>query len=385
MTTEPRDTSTTNSNETADVPYVYVARGEPDVFRLAGLAGRVVTDAADTLEDLAEALLDEDIDLISIAAERASSALTEVVRMTPDDRDALAERAALQHAQVIAVEWDGPPKDIVIYDEYFRIRRVTLATTLEVAVGAAPLLESLARCLPSLALSFDDRAALAVAASAILKGGVYTSDLATAVRVRKPITEQVTLAPEDPSRRWIRGHQMYGLMNRGAAAQIIRARDLIAAGNADEAAGALTVAQLHVRALTASMEMAAALSARSYISVRDSMRYPQLDIDLSGSQNLDHRAYRRALKLLLEHPVAGAGHDEIESAAFADARDRLLHLDLADLGRHIELTFRLVGHGAALDEFEGGSAVQSLRAMNIRRLAAYSPLMRNGDITGGAF
>jgi hypothetical protein len=59
-------------------------------------------------------------------------------------------------------------------------------------------------------------------------------------------------------------------------------------------------------------------------------------------------------------------------------------LDLADLGRHVELTHRLVGHRPALDEDPSGSAVQALRRLYLKRIEKYSPLLQHGWITDTA-
>lgn len=298
--------------------------------------------------------------------------------------EALLARALKEHHSVAAREMLRLARDVLVYDGYFGIRRVTRSTATEQARAAAAVLGDMASCLPEAPLTFEAKAALArlaadtlgeratVLAHAPASGGDTTGGV--------PAFGGAMVAAVDVTERWKLGHLVYGLANRAAARKVEHAAGELVGGGAEAARELLSAATDDIEAASAAMELAAALSAAQYRSeVRPTMQPPQLGVPLSGAMNADHRSLRQALSRLIA--VLGQPFGDLAACdpELAEARDHLLHADLSDLERHIVLTLRLVGSRPALDEGGGQSAVQTLRALYLKRLRRYAAMLWRGD------
>lgn len=341
--------------------------------------GDLFMGAANAFEVAAESFQVDDAEAANAALDVAAQKLIGDVRATAVARQLLLADADGQHRGAVEAEAPTMADAVIVYDGFFGITRRPCLLAADVAVAAAPAVLDLAAALPTVPIPLDDRAVLARQAAELLRRGRHVGGMVIDV-------DSVPLrTPVDALARWKLGHVFFGLASRSAAAGLRSAVGAFEEGDAASAASAVGAACEDVRAVTAGMELAAATSGRAYGgSIRPTMRPPALPIELTGFQNLDYADYKRQLAAFLQ--VFHQPYVELArmSPAVAIARDRLLHLDLTDLERHIALTYRLVGAVPALDEDPSGSAVQALRASYVRRLRAYGPLLRHGTITDEA-
>jgi len=334
--------------------------------------------AAASLMAAKTAFMAGNVPVASKMADLAVSALESMTDKAARDREKLIARASADHDGIIARE---APADLLaaapVYDRYFGTVRVIEANVGETSIGILEAMLRLVVELPSIGLPLDDRAALADFAAHIL-----CPDAKDEITPIVDGTGVITASGIDPLEKWKVGHAFYGLACRQASIAINSATRQFGAGDFNSTAEQLDTAAELVVVVTAAMEFAAAMSSYNYgAHVRPSMHPPELELDLTGFMNLDYRAYRVALDTFLE--VCKQSFYELSefSPASAEARDKLLHLDIIDLDRHIALTYRLVGHLPALDESQDGSAAQALRASYLRRIRRYSPLLLHGHIT----
>jgi hypothetical protein len=288
----------------------------------------------------------------------------------------LLDRGAREHRVVAACEMRQLADDVLVYDAYFGLLRVARASAIEQAIAAVPVLCDLARNLPPLLMTLDAKAALASFAARLLFAGEAGG---TALSGTSPAGEAWG-SQLDVCARWKLGHLVYGLANRAAAQRIERALAALDEGQEQAACELLTDATRDLEAASAAMEFATAITASEYCRlVRPTMHPPALEVALSGGLNADHRALRQAISRL--HAVLDQSFTDLAHRCpdLAHARDGLLHADLSDLERHIVLTLRLVGSRPALDEPGDESAVQSLRALYLRRARRYSAMLRKGQ------
>ncbi|WP_067829597.1 hypothetical protein [Nocardia inohanensis] len=261
-----------------------------------------------------------------------------------------------------------------VYDRYFRIVRCPVLGTADQILGAAHCFVSALDDVAMAGLLPDDEAEIYRFMARFIDRSGRASDGSAEAAPRipgEPLPWRVP-PPLSPVERWRRGHQLYALTNRSAAQHIRLASGALHAGPGI-AATALTRAAADVRAQTAAKSYAAAMSAPRYAAaVRPTMAPPRLAVALSESMNLDHRDYRAAMDELLSNLDLRSGD---LSRPVADAFGLLLDADLHDLERHIDLTYRLVGSGAALDDHEHGSSVRSLRMLYRKRFDAYLPFL----------
>jgi len=291
--------------------------------------------------------------------------------------DELHDRSGKEHRLVATREMCQLVEDALVYDTYFGLRRVTCSSAAEQAIAAEAVLCDLARHLPVLLLTLDAKAALASFAARTLgtcEDAAGAPDESACARSEQVVTLGVR-------ERWKLGHLIYCLANRAAASGIERVVDALAAGDEQYACRLLNQATRDLEAASASMELAASCTAWEYCGqVRPTMHPPALEVALSGGLNADHRALRQAMSRLCVSLGETFSDLSDRSLELALARDGLLHADLSDLERHIVLTLRLVGSRPALDEPDEESAVQSLRALYLRRMLRYSTILRQGQL-----
>jgi hypothetical protein len=275
-----------------------------------------------------------------------------------------------------AAELGSMASDVIVYDRYFGLRRIAQATAQEQAGYAGNVVVAFARHAAELTLTADVQAALCGFLAVIL--GEPPTRLPER-NANRPSAGGTALSPLE---KWKLGHRLYALANRDGAYHLRLFLTALRRGATDAATGHLEDAASSLEAVSASMEVAASMSAEEYCDgVRPTMCPPCLPIELTGAMNSDHRALRTALALVCEAMPEPYHALARKSAGLAAARDALLHLDLSDLERHVTLTLRLVGFVPALDEAGDKAAVQSLRALYLQRLGVYSPLLRHGRQT----
>ncbi|MGW8354301.1 Rieske 2Fe-2S domain-containing protein [Streptomyces wedmorensis] len=266
--------------------------------------------------------------------------------------------------------------EVQIYDAYFGVARAAQLSAAPAVASAAPTLRALAADLLHAPLTPDDAAGLAEFAAGFLTTSRAEVSHAPLV-IREAIGEDQALPACTPQTRWRLGHRVYALANRSAAAALAAAGTLLKRGDLTGTVAQLRQAVKHVRALTAAMHLAAAMSADSYrASVRPTMAPPALSIELTGAMNVDHASYRSALMTFLARYSTLHAEAKIHSPDLALSLEQVLHADLNDLEAHIGLTYRLIGEVPALDEHADGSAVQALRGLYLRRVVAYGPYLR---------
>ena len=131
------------------------------------------------------------------------------------------------------------------------------------------------------------------------------------------------------------------------------------------------------------MVQAANISSAEYAcQVRHTMSANALGVELTGGMNLDYLSYKRSLHALVATLGERGFFDLLADPAtrtLAHHLDQLLLADLLDWDRHIELTARLVGAGAALHQREDSSAVMTLRTHQYRAILSYGHLLEHGD------
>lgn len=303
-------------------------------------------------------------------------ALSTLAESSIELRASLRPQAADESHKIRSVEAGEGTAHATIYDDYFGIVRVKSLAPDELRAAAAPLFATFLQDLAGVLPVPDD-------VDALLR---FTSTIFSRELISLPATpraENPDWMPLGPVARWKLGHRVYAFASRAAAAELGSALTWLSSNQPGPAAGCINRAGEHLRAITAAMVHAAEISSPQYLSiVRPSMAAPPLDVELTGGMNLDYRAYKMAIVALVES-VAGRTFRALArtSRALAFAIDDLLHVDLVDLERHIELTHRLVGARPALHENPGESAVQTLRAMYVERLRLYGPLLRHGHVT----
>ncbi len=283
---------------------------------------------------------------------------------------------ASEHDSLVAEEMGSLAPEAIVYDAYFGMSRVATLTCSEQACAVMPALHVLALHLDALAMTIDHKCVLARFAAGLLSvpEGIDAESVP-----REDVDAASQSAVLAPLARWKLGHLLYALANRRAAECIDGALAEFLAHEDARAAELILEAGHHALAITASMELAAAMSRFEYAGeVRPTMCPPSLAIELTGGMNSDHHAYRASLSRL--ERLMGQSYTELyaRSPALAKARDELLEADLADLERHLTLTVRLVGSLPALDESAEQSAAQSLRALYLQRISRYAGLLRRG-------
>ncbi|MQS17922.1 hypothetical protein F7Q99_38475 [Streptomyces kaniharaensis] len=275
-----------------------------------------------------------------------------------------------------AADSSGLSDDVQIYDAYFGVARAPQLSAKLAVASAAPTLRALAADLLHAPLTPDDAAWLTEFAARFLTTCRAEVPHAPLV-IREDVGEDQALPAHTPQARWRLGHRVYALANRSAAAALAAADTLLNRQNRSGTVAQLRQAVEHVRALTAAMHLAAAMSADAYqASVRPTMAPPALSIELTGAMNVDHGSYRNALSTFLANYDTPYAEGKSHSPDLALALEQVLHADLNDLEAHIGLTYRLVGEVPALDEHADGSAVQALRGLYLRRVVGYGPYLR---------
>lgn len=270
--------------------------------------------------------------------------------------------------------------ETVVYDHFFGVGRASELTAVEEVATALSCLTLVVADLDRCRLAHDYVADVLDLFARMLgeltpaahpAGAALPADPGT-----EPTLDQLEVPRVRPLDRWWLGHQVYAMANRRAA-RLLR---VATTATGPQLEHALVRAAVEVGALTAALTYTAAMSSRQYQEdVRHTMAEPNLELELTGRMNLDHATYRAALAgFLAAHP---ASYDEVAATdpRVAAARERVLDQDLHDMGCHVELTHRLVGTAAALDEQEHGSAVQALRSMELDRRQQYVPYLRLGS------
>lgn len=332
--------------------------------------------AAQALHELSVACSSGDDDRIDHATSAVRGALARYVAATASARTALGARADDEGPGVRSREIggadqaDGRPgpdlEETDLYDGFFRVRRVGAADAADLAVAAAPTVLAFVGDLRAASIVPDDAVFLCRLGERLLRGGDTAPDTFAQV-------------PDDgvlaPSARWRLGHHLFAHASRLGANQLKAAADAIATQDWPGAVTALADATASVRAVTAAMEYASAMTSAQYVAeVRPTMQPPTCDPELTGGMNLDYRAYRSGLERVIE--VAGDWPadrllDVDVNAALAI--DEFLSTDLLDLERHIALAHRLVGTAAALHQRQTESAVEDLRSLYLVRTRRYLP------------
>jgi hypothetical protein len=182
--------------------------------------------------------------------------------------------------------------------------------------------------------------------------------------------------------RWIVAHHVYFLFNLRAAANVHAALRALADGATAAAAGHLAGANQYVRGFTAAMAHSTAMPADYYAEhVRPTMGPPHAPVNLTGGMQPQHKAFRSAVRRLVD--ALPEEHDDLAGRApdLAAARSALLEADLIDIERHAHIADKLVGGEHSLVQREDGreNAVSMLRTMRHLRAARYAPLMAFGD------
>jgi hypothetical protein len=182
--------------------------------------------------------------------------------------------------------------------------------------------------------------------------------------------------------RWIVAHHVYFLFNLRAAAEVQAGIRALERGATGKAAQHLARAARYVRGFTAAMAHSAAMPAGYYADhVRHTMGPPHAPVNLTGSMQPQHKAFRAAVRRLIDRLP-----DEYDDLAerepgLASARSALLNADLIDIERHAHVADRLIGDDHSLVQHDGGqeNAVSMLRTMRHLRAARYAPLTPFGD------
>jgi hypothetical protein len=182
--------------------------------------------------------------------------------------------------------------------------------------------------------------------------------------------------------RWIVAHHVYFLFNLRAAAEVHAGLGALARGETVAAAGHLARAAHYVRGFTAAMAHSTAMPADYYAQqVRHTMGPPNAPVNLTGGMQPQHKAFRAAIRRLVD--ALPDVHSELAARepGLAAARAALLEADLIDIERHAHIADKLVGSDHSLVQRENGkeNAVSMLRTMRHLRAARYAPLMPFGD------
>ena len=182
--------------------------------------------------------------------------------------------------------------------------------------------------------------------------------------------------------RWVAIHHLYAVVLLALTDRLDDTVHLLERGQPDLAAAPLHDAGTLVRAGTAAMVHAAAMSMDHYLgAVRPTMQPPRAPVPLGGSMNADNTTARAAVERFLDRldqPYEQLARDH---PRLAEARSRFLTYDLLDAERHINVAAGLIGDDTSLLQHPDGAtnAVGYLRLMRHRRAARYAELMRFGD------
>lgn len=182
--------------------------------------------------------------------------------------------------------------------------------------------------------------------------------------------------------RWIVAHHVYFLFNLRAAAEVQAGLRALAHGTAGPAAGHLERAARYVRGFTAAMAHSTAMPAGYYAErVRHTMGPPHAPVKLTGGMQPQHKAYRGAVRRLVDALPDEHAELAAREPGLAAARAALLEADLIDIERHAHVADKLVGSDHSLVQRDDGeeNAVSMLRTMRHLRAARYAPLMPFGD------
>jgi hypothetical protein len=130
------------------------------------------------------------------------------------------------------------------------------------------------------------------------------------------------------------------------------------------------------------MAHSAAMPAAYYAQhVRLTMGPPHASVNLTGSMQPQHKAFRAAMRRLIE--TLPDDHDDLirREPGLAAARSALLNADLIDIERHAHIADKLIGDEHSLVQREEGkeNAVSMLRTMRHLRAARYARLVPYGD------
>jgi hypothetical protein len=288
----------------------------------------------------------------------------------------------------LAAEAMVPPMDtaslipIVPNHDYFGIRTAPLDDAYlvrEVTTIAARALGDLRHS----RVHLTDQAAAVLAVVHLFRGlnppdGALTTTPAAAPSERpapyRPGTDELT--------KWIIIHQFHFILDLAAADTVSRALTAVADGHREAACVALREAAIFVRGFTAAMMLSGDMSAPCYgTMVRPTMQPPAVPVALTGRTLPEHKAFRKAMRRLVNEfatPYADLVETDPELAA---ARDALLEADLQDIERHALIAAALVDqdHSIIRNDPSAESAVAVLRTMRHVRAIAYCPLMRFGD------
>lgn len=216
--------------------------------------------------------------------------------------------------------------------------------------------------------------------------------LALADLIALPAPGEQLVAPRHPAsgyqpsgeglERWIVAHHVYFLFNLRAAAEVHAAMRALRRPDDQATAGHLTQATRYVRGFSAAMAHSAAMPAGYYAEhVRHTMGPPHTPVNLTGGMQPQHKAFRTALRRLLEALPEEHGELATRDAGLATARAALLQADLIDIERHAHIADKLIGGDHSLVQREDGAenAVSMLRTMRHLRAARYAPMMPFGD------
>ena len=352
----------------ADEPVLVISSAPVDQSSLVdGHLAELADCAASAFREAAEALRDGTV------RDDAKAALRGAYDLLGHFIDGTADLAA---QAIAAADSSDLPDEVQIYDAYFGVARTPQLSAKLAVASAAPTLRALAADLLHAPLTPDDAAWLAQFAAHFLT--TCRAEVPHApLMIREANGEDQALPAYTPQARWRLGHRVYALANRSAAAALAAADTLLKRKDRSGTVAQLRQAVEHVRALTAAMHLAAAMSANAYQgSVRPTMAPPALSIELTGAMNVDHGSYRSALRTFLASYDTPYAEAKSHSFDLALSLEQVLHADLNDLEAHIGLTYRLVGEVPALDEHADGSAVQALRGLYLRRVVGYGPYLR---------
>jgi hypothetical protein len=182
--------------------------------------------------------------------------------------------------------------------------------------------------------------------------------------------------------RWIVAHHVYFLFNLRAAAEVHAAIRALRRDDTAAAAAHLAHATRYVRGFTAAMAHSTAMPASYYNRhVRHTMGPPHTKVNLTGGMQPQHKAFRTAMRRLIE--ALPQDYDDLvrRDPGLATARSALLNADLIDIERHAHVADKLVGDDHSLVQREAASenAVSMLRTMRHLRAARYALLVPYGD------
>jgi hypothetical protein len=295
---------------------------------------------------------------------------------------AVGETDRLTREAMVAPMDTGSLIPIVPNHEYFGVRTAALDDAYlvgEVTTIIARALTDLRRA----RLSLGDQAAEILSMAQVLRGLIPPAGAPASERAVAPHGRPEPYVPDsDELTRWVVTHHLYFVLNLAAADTVSRAIAAIADGRREAACAALREATGYVRGFTAAMMHAADMSAPCYEAmVRPTMQPPAVPVALTGRTQPEHRAFRKAMRRLVDVSATPFAELVETDPELAVARDALLEADLQDLERHTMVTAALVGedHSIVRGGASAESAIATLRTMRHTRAMTYRPLMRFGD------